>query len=201
MCLYAQPTAGGKTQASASPLLSLNPGGPQSSNPQQLGKCKRRWRSGSPSKANSARTEDLLPGRRASRQEKKEESTERGGSPSASPVPQALSASLKSLPKEETWHAPQDRAAHWREGTSWQRPLLHLHPPLLPFSNISSCGSQWSFLQVKKIQSTTHPTAINMSFVQVLRGHKRVGRPPATVYSLIRQLLTTWHVEQQCVSQ
>lgn len=133
---------------------------------------------------NSARTEDLLPGGRASRQEKDEEATERGGSPSASPGPQALSAGLKSLPKEETWHAPQDLAAHGREGASWQGPLLHLHPPLLPLSNISSCESQWSFLQVKKIQSPTHPTAINMSFVQVLRGTQK-SRPATGHCTLI----------------
>lgn len=71
-------------------------------------------------------------------------------------------------------------------------------PPLLPFSDLGSCGSQWSFPQVQNsinLPPTQHPWSV--SFVPILRGTQK-SRPQR--YSLVRQCLRTWH-GQQCYSE
>lgn len=89
-------------------------------------------------------------------------------STSASPVSQALTVpASKVYPRKRRGTHPRTDLP---TGGKYQVGRGHYFTfILLPFSNRSSCGSQWSFLRVKKIQSTTHPTAMNVSFVQVLR--------------------------------
>lgn len=48
-------------------------------------------------------------------------------------------------------------------------PVGHHASSLLSFSNLSSCGSQWSFLPVK-IQSTTYPTPMECAFCSSSEG-------------------------------